>query len=90
MVNKTFKKCGLLSSEHVVLTDLTLVGIKKKVGQNDHMHNYTSYANQMTRADPFHETYSNCSTPTPNGSPSIVYWYKVLINMAANVHITLC
>jgi len=33
--------------------------------------------------------FSNCSVPTPNGSPSIVYWYTVLINKATNVHITL-
>jgi hypothetical protein len=51
------EKCGLLSLKHVVVTDLNLVCIKKKVGQNNHVHNYTSCASQKTRADPFHETY---------------------------------
>ena len=54
---KKKKKKVLLSLEHVVLTDLTLVCIKKKEGKNNHMHNYASYANQKTRGDPDHETY---------------------------------
>jgi hypothetical protein len=32
--------------------------------------------------------FSNCSTPTTNGSTSIAYWYGVLINKVANVRIT--
>jgi len=35
-----------------------------------------------------HRGFSNCSTPTPNGSPNIVYWYKALVNKAANVILT--
>jgi len=56
-LTKHLKKCGLLSLDHVVLTDLTLVCIKKKMGQNNHVHNCACCASQKTRADPLRETY---------------------------------
>ena len=79
----------MLSLEHVVLTDLTWFVLKRKRGKI--ITCIIMFHMQTRRRELILTTkhtldcgFSDCSTPTPNGSPSIAYYYKV-----ANVHKTL-